>query len=174
MTAPTYDLGTLHGGLRLPAHKNASTAAAVLELPLPSRLVLPLEQRVGETARPVVRVGERVLRGQVIAEPGGELGIPVHASSSGIVVAIEDHPVARRHGEPAPCIVIECDGRDEAMPAARAGDYRDLPPADLLLRILDGGIAGLGGAASSANPTSAATTCSCALMPKPWSAARRS
>ncbi len=146
MTAPTYDLGTLHGGLRLPAHKSASTASPILELPLPSRLVLPLEQRVGETAQPVVRVGERVLRGQVIAEPGGELGIPVHASSSGNVVAIEDRPVARRHGEPAPCIVIECDGLDEAMPAAPAGDYHDLSPADLLLRILDGGIAGLGGA----------------------------
>ena len=146
MTAPTYDLGPLHGGLRLPAHKNASTAAPILEIPLPSRLVLPLEQRVGETAHPVVRVGDHVLRGQVIAEPGGELGIPVHASSSGDVVAIENHPVTRRHGEPAPCIVIECDGQDEALPTAHAGDYRDLSPADLLLRILAGGIAGLGGA----------------------------
>ena len=146
MTAPTYDLGTLHGGLRLPSRKSESTGAPILELPLPPQLVLPVEQRVGQTARPVVGVGERVLKGQVIAEPSGELGIPEHASSSGTVVAIESRPVARRHGDPAACIVIDCDGLDEALPAAPAGDYYDLPAADLLLRILDGGIAGLGGA----------------------------
>ena len=146
MTAPTYDLGTLHGGLRLPSRKSESTGAPILELPLPPQLVLPVEQRVGQTARPVVSVGERVLKGQVIAEPSGELGIPVHASSSGTVVAIESRPVARRHGDPAGCIVIDCDGLDEALPAAPASDYQDLQPADLLLRILDGGIAGLGGA----------------------------
>jgi electron transport complex protein RnfC len=146
VTAPTYELGALHGGLRLPACKGESTSAPILEVPIPAQLVLPVEQRSGETARPVVRVGERVLKGQVIAEPDGELGIQVHASSSGNVVAIENRPVSRRHGDPAPCIVIDCDGLDEAMPRLRRGDYRDLPPADLLLQILDGGIAGLGGA----------------------------
>jgi electron transport complex protein RnfC len=146
VTAATYDLGTLHGGLRLPACKNESTSEPIREVPIPAQLVLPVEQRVGETAQPVVRVGERVLKGQVIAEPEGALGIPVHASSSGSVVAIEDRPVSRRHGDPAPCIVIDCDGRDEAMPGLQRGDYRDLPPADLMLRILEGGIAGLGGA----------------------------
>jgi electron transport complex protein RnfC len=136
----------LHGGLRLPACKNESTSGAIREVPIPARLVLPVEQRVGQAARPIVEVGERVLKGQVIAEPEGALGIPVHASSSGTVVAIESRPVARRHGDPATCIVIDCDGRDEAMPGRRHGDYRHLPPADLLLQILEGGIAGLGGA----------------------------
>ena len=146
MTAPTHDLGTLHGGLRLPAFKSASTSEPIHHVPLPAQLVLPVEQHVGEPAQPVVRIGERVLRGQVIAEPDGGMGVPVHASSSGHVVAIENRPVSRRHGDMAPCIVINCDGLDEATPAPLPGDYRNLPPADLLLQILDGGIAGLGGA----------------------------
>jgi electron transport complex protein RnfC len=118
----------------------------VREVPLPAHLVLPLEQHAGEPAKPVVDVGERVLRGQVIALPVGDMGIPVHASSSGIIAAIEDRPVSRRYGDAAPCIVIECDGGDEAVPGLRHDDYRDMDPADLLLEILEGGIAGLGGA----------------------------
>lgn len=146
MTAPTYDLGKLHGGLRLPGHKGASTSNPILDVPIPAQLVIPLEQHVGEPAQPVVDIGERVLKGQTIAEPDGEMGVPIHASSSGTVVAIERWPVARRHGEKAPCIVIESDGQDEALPDTAVGDYTSLAPADLLLRILDGGIVGLGGA----------------------------
>lgn len=146
MTAPTYDLGKLHGGLRLPAHKRDSTAEPIKEIPVPAQLVLPIEQHVGEPAQPVVDIGQRVLKGQLVAEPDGELGAPVHASSSGTIVAIERWPVSRRHGDRAPCIVIECDGKDEAVADATVTDYLSLAPADLLLRILDGGIVGLGGA----------------------------
>ena len=130
MTAPTYDLGKLHGGLRLPAHKSASTAGAIKEVPVPAQLVLPIEQHVGEPAQPVVGIGDHVLKGQLVAEPDGEMGAPVHASSSGTVVAIERWPVSRRHGDKAPCIIIECDGKDEAVADGRVEDYRSLDPAD--------------------------------------------
>ncbi len=146
MSAPTYDLGRLHGGLRLESHKRESTARPIVEVPVPRQLILPIQQHAGAPAQPVVDVGDPVLRGQVIAEPDGEMGAPVHASSSGTVAAIRPWPVARRHGEEAPCIVIDCDGRDQALPAMPAADYRSMPAADLLLRILDGGIVGLGGA----------------------------
>lgn len=146
MSAPTYDLGKLHGGLRLPGHKSSSTENPIREVPIPAQLILPIEQHVGEPAQPVVGVGDRVLKGQLVAEPDGEMGAPVHASSSGTVIAIERWPVSRRHGDKAPCIVIECDGKDEAIADAPIEDYRSLAPADLLLRILDGGIVGLGGA----------------------------
>jgi len=146
VSAPTYDLGKLHGGLRLPGHKNESTANPIKDVPIPAQLVLPIEQHVGEPAQPVVGIGDRVLKGQLVAEPDGEMGAPVHASSSGTVVAIEQWPVSRRHGDKAPCIVIECDGKDEAIAGGAIEDYPSLAPADLLLRILDGGIVGLGGA----------------------------
>ncbi|MEJ2258738.1 MAG: electron transport complex subunit RsxC [Woeseiaceae bacterium] len=146
MSAPTFDLGKLHGGLRLDGHKAESTAAPILEVPVPDQLVLPIQQHAGVPAQPIVDVGERVLKGQVVAEPDGEMGVPVHASSSGKVVAIERWPVIRRYGDAAPCIVIACDGEDEAAPAERGHDFRSSEPADLLLQILDGGIVGLGGA----------------------------
>ncbi|MDJ0709754.1 MAG: electron transport complex subunit RsxC [Woeseiaceae bacterium] len=146
MTAPTYDLGKLHGGLRLPGHKKDSTRQPIIEVPIPAQLILPIEQHVGEPAQPVVDIGDRVLKGQPVAEPDGEMGVPVHAPTSGTVVGIDRRPVARRHGEKAPCIIIESDGLDEAHTGWDIGDYRALQPADLLLRIFDGGIVGLGGA----------------------------
>ncbi len=147
MSAPTYDLGKLHGGLRLQAHKQASTAAPIVQVPVPPQLVLPLTQHAGDPAQPVVGIGERVLKGQLIADTEGSLGAPVHASSSGTIVAIEPWPVPRRYGDKAPCIVIETDGEDRAIePSEPVADYRDLAPDALLQRILQGGIVGLGGA----------------------------
>lgn len=148
MSAPTYDLGTLHGGLRLPGHKSASTSQPIVEVPVPSQLILPITQHVGDPSQPVVGIGERVLKGQLIAESDGTLGAPVHAPSSGTVIAIEPWPVSRRFGENAPCIVIECDGKDEAIQRVDTpANFTTLTAEDLLARILQGGIVGLGGAA---------------------------
>ncbi len=147
MSAPTYDLGTLHGGLRLPGHKTASTSRPIVEVPVPPQLVLPITQHVGDPSQPVVGIGERVLKGQLIAESDGTLGAPVHAPSSGEIIAIEPWPVSRRFGENAPCIVIECDGRDEAVQRVESpANFTTLAAEDLLTRILQGGIVGLGGA----------------------------
>lgn len=148
VSAPTYDLGTLHGGMRLTGHKEESTSRAILEVPIPSQLILPIAQHVGDPAQPLVGIGERVLKGQLIADSGGSLGAPIHASSSGKVLAIEPWPTSRRLGASAPCIVIECDGKDEAvLPADAVVDFTALAPDDLLRKILQGGIVGLGGAA---------------------------
>ncbi len=123
MSAPTFDLGTMHGGLRLPAEKQASTSTPILEIPVPGVLVVPLEQHAGAPSRPTVAVGDTVLRGQVIAAANAAVGVPVHAPSSGRVVGIEDRPVARRRGDAAPCIVIECDGADRPCTTTRHDDY---------------------------------------------------
>jgi len=147
VSAPTYDLGTLHGGLRLPGYKAESTQQAILNIPVPSQLILPIAQHVGDPAQPIVSIGERVLKGQLIAETAGTLGAPVHASSSGKVIAIEPWPVSRRYGDTAPCIVIETDGKDEAIERADAPtNFTRLEAPDVLQKILQGGIVGLGGA----------------------------
>lgn len=149
MTSPaaTYDLGKLHGGLRLPSEKEQSTTMPIQTVPIPNQLVLPLAQHVGQASHPVVGIGEYVRKGQLVAEAYGSLSAPVHASSSGKVVAIEPWPVSRRHGDNAPCIIIECDGEDLALePAEDATPFTELEPDTLLHRILQGGIVGLGGA----------------------------
>lgn len=147
MSAPTYDLGVLHGGLRMPAEKKQATQQPVQKVPVPNQLVLPITQHVGEPSHPIVGIGEYVLKGQLIAEAYGSLSAPVHASSSGKILAIEPWPVSRRFGQNAPCIIIECDGDDRAVePAEAPAPYNSLEPQTLLRKILDGGIVGMGGA----------------------------
>lgn len=147
MSAPTYDLGKLHGGLRLPGNKKDSTAVPIYEVPVPGQLVLPLLQHVGDPAQPIVSIGEHVLKGQLVAEQDGTLGAPIHASSSGKIVAIEAWPIHRRYGQNAPCIIIETDGEDRPIERAETPPPFDSLPADVLEQmILQGGIVGLGGA----------------------------
>lgn len=162
VTAPTYDLGKLHGGLRLPGHKSASTADPIRDVPLPSQLILPITQHVGDPAQPLVGAGDHVLKGQLIAQTEGTLGAPVHASSSGKVIAIEPSPVSQRYGDQAPCIIVECDGEDRSLPVPPdAQHFTALEPQELLARILSGGIVGLGGAVfPTAQKLMQARTCS--------------
>ena len=95
----------------------------------------------------MVSIGERVLRGQLIADADGMISAPVHASSSGKIVAIEQWPVSRRLGENAPCIVIECDGLDSPVQLSEPiVPFEKVDPESLLQKILHGGIVGLGGA----------------------------
>ena len=113
MSAPTFDLGYLHGGLRMPRRKDKSNKLPIQHIPVPQQLIIPITQHVGDAAHPVVGIGERVLKGQLIAEADGPISAPIHAASSGKVIAIEPWPVSRRLGGNAPCIVIECDGADK-------------------------------------------------------------
>ena len=100
------------GGLVLPTNKNLSNAEDSILVPLPERLTLPLQQHIGLPAKPIVHVGEHVLKGQLIAVADGHVSVPLHASTSGRVADIGDHLVPRPFLHKAPCIVIEADGDD--------------------------------------------------------------
>ncbi len=134
------------GGLHLPGSKAMSTGQPSSVAAIPEHLVIPLQQHIGAPAKPLVAVGEKVLKGQQLAEPEGYVSAPVHASSSGTVVAIEDHPVPHPSGLSAPCIVIETDGQDRGVELTPHPDYRQLDPSELRNIIRDAGIVGLGGA----------------------------
>jgi electron transport complex protein RnfC len=134
------------GGLHLPENKAMSTAQPVAEAPIPERLIIPLQQHIGAPAKPLVAVGDRVLKGQKLAKAEGYVSAPVHASSSGTVVAIEDHPVPHPSGLAAPCVVIETDGEDRWCELHPQPDYKALDPSELRNVIRDAGIVGLGGA----------------------------
>jgi len=95
-----------HGGLVLPGQREPAASLPVRVAGIPPRLVLPLKQHIGEAADCLVNPGERVLKGQMIAAPRGAISMPVHASSSGTVVAVEDRPVPHPSGLKAPCIII--------------------------------------------------------------------
>jgi electron transport complex protein RnfC len=139
------ELFRFKGGVHPPEHKAESNGRPIHAAPLPRQLVIPLRQHIGNPAKPVVNVGDRVLKGQLIAEADGTISAAVHASSSGTVAAIEPRTMPHASGLPDTCIVIDTDGRDEWIAHAPL-DYRSLAPADLRMQLRDMGLAGLGGA----------------------------
>ena len=84
---------SFHGGIKLAGHKNLSNHHEVTQAELPARLIMPLLQHIGHAAEPFVKVGDKVLKGQLIAHDEGPISAPVHASSSGMVIANEDHAI---------------------------------------------------------------------------------
>jgi electron transport complex protein RnfC len=134
-----------HGGVHPPTHKTESTRTPIAQAALPSKLVIPLHQHVGNRAVPVVQVGERVLKGQIIGKPDGRLSSAVHASTSGTVSAIDMQLVAHHSGLPDLCITLVPDGKDEWI--AHSGvDYKQTPHTELRHRLREAGVVGLGGA----------------------------
>jgi len=119
----------------------------VIKAALPAKLVLPIQQHIGAPAQLLVKAGDRVLKGQPIANPQGRISAAVHAPSSGVVSAIAEYPVAHPSGLPALCVVIATDGKEEwaELPAA-IDDFKQCEPQLLLERIRGAGIVGLGGA----------------------------
>jgi electron transport complex protein RnfC len=135
------------GGLHPAQHKSESNGTPIQVARVAGTLVLPLKQHIGAAARPVVAVGERVLRNQALAKADGFVSAPIHAPTSGIIVAIEEHPVPHPSGLSAPCVVLEPDGVDEAMQAFEPWpDYRAIAPILLRERVREAGVVGLGGA----------------------------
>lgn len=142
-----------HGGIHPPGNKEQSTQSGIARAPLPSRLVIPFRQHAGEAAKPIVRVGDRVLKGQLIGMPVGFISSAVHASTSGTIAAIGAQPIAHPSGLPDLCATLIPDGREEWIPHAapstslRTGfDYRNSDPAELRRQLRMSGVVGLGGA----------------------------
>ena len=133
------------GGVHPAYRKELSATAAPSDTVVPQQVVIPLLQHIGAPCRPLVAVGDRVLRYQKIGDGEG-LCVPVHASVSGTVVAIEP----RRHvsGRMIDSVIIENDFRDEAI-SLQPADETD--PDGILHAIREAGIVGMGGAAFPGN-----------------------
>lgn len=134
-----------HGGIHPPGNKEQSTQCGIARAPLPSRLFIPFRQHAGAAAKPIVRVGDRVLKGQLIGMPDGFISSAVHASTSGTIAAIGAQPIAHPSGLPDLCATLIPDGREEWIPHA-ATDYRNSDPAELRRQLRMAGVVGLGGA----------------------------
>lgn len=136
----------LPGGIHPPENKKQSLLAGIKPAGIPSRLVFPLSQHIGAPAKPVVKPGDHVLKGQLIAEAAGFVSSPIHASTSGIVADIAKHPIPHPSGLPAPCIIIDSDGKDEWIELQPIENYKECEKDVLIKRIHHAGIAGMGGA----------------------------
>lgn len=134
------------GGVHPPENKKQSSETEIKTLPLPKTLVVPVQQHIGNAARPCVEVGDRVLKGQRIADANGFVSLPVHAPTSGTVTAIDLQPVQHPSQMDSLCISIECDGQEQWVEHHGVEDFQKLDKADLLDIIRNAGIAGMGGA----------------------------
>ncbi|EAR08573.1 electron transport complex subunit RsxC [Reinekea blandensis] len=137
---------SISGGIHPAEHKQESNTAPIEAIPLPSTLWLPLNMHIGAPATPVVSVGQMVRKGQIIAQSGGGISASVHAPTSGRITAIEDHAYAHESGLKQPAIAIEADGLDDWRKQTPWEDWASKTHEELLQRIHDGGITGLGGA----------------------------
>jgi electron transport complex protein RnfC len=135
------------GGVHAEEHKTATAALPIVSnFPLPKKLYIPLQQHVGKPAEPLIMVGEKVLKGQLLAYSQGLISAPVHAPSSGIIVDVNDYPAPHPSALPIRMIVLETDGKDEWVKTQVVDDPFQLNPEEISLRVGAAGIVGLGGA----------------------------
>ena len=133
------------GGVKPETHKAPSLQAAIGTAPIPAQLIVPLHQSIGGTPQPLVKAGDKVLKGQRIGEADKWVSAAVHAPTSGSVIAVEARLAAHPSGLPTLSVIIEPDGRDEWIDRNPV-DYTTLAPERVRKLLRDAGVVGLGGA----------------------------
>ncbi|CED71009.1 electron transport complex protein RnfC [Aliivibrio wodanis] len=140
-------LWDFHGGIHPAENKVISTRNAIQHAGIPSELILPLKQHIGGKGDILVTVGQTVLKGQPLTQGNIAMCVPIHAPTSGKIVAIEPRTVAHPSGLTDLCVVIETDGNDQWLDNREPiNDFLNEDPIDLIERIRQSGISGMGGA----------------------------
>lgn len=135
----------VNGGIHPKYHKELSKDKAIEAMPLTSLLRVSMSQHLGAPAKPIVKKGDEVLRGQLIGEAAGFISAPVHAPTSGTVKIVDEAPTTI--GSIAPIIEIEPDGKDTWVEGLEGiPNWQKTDSKTLIAKIASCGIAGMGGA----------------------------
>lgn len=135
------------GGIHPKYNKEMSTGITEFRTITPAQVVIPMQQHIGAPCKPLVKVGDKVLLGQKIGDGEG-LCVPVHASVSGTVAAIEMRP--HTSGREVLSVVIDNDFKDTRIASAERS-LEQMSNDDILSAIREAGIVGMGGAAFPGN-----------------------
>lgn len=135
---------TFTGGIHPHDGKELSKDKPIKDVLPKGELVYPLSQHIGAPAVPIVKKGDRVLRGQKIAEAGGFVSAPVFATVSGTVKKIDPHRVVT--GDNVMSIIVENDNLYEEVVYQPVDDLDSLSKEEIIERIKEAGIVGMGGA----------------------------
>ena len=154
--APIYPMAKrwlyqFHGGVFPKYNKTLSSRNPIRETYLPKELILPLQQAIGESAQPLVEVGAKVLKNQLIAQSSSDaqrkLVVPIHAPTSGTITAIEPRTLAHASGLQELCLILQPDGQHQAIDNALHSDAQwPTSPKSLKTLLARSGIIGMGGA----------------------------
>ncbi len=137
---------TFRGGIHPPYNKVTSDKS-VVTLEVPKTLYVPLSQHTGKPAKPIVKRGDQVKKGQKIAEADGLISANIHAPTSGTVKNIVEHPHPVLLSS-VTAIVIEADGNDEWIEEPKEREnWQERTPEEIVSAVREAGIVGLGGAA---------------------------
>lgn len=139
-------LWSFPGGVHPDDRKTLSNTHNIATLPLPNKLYVPVKQHIGVEGHLTVKVGDEVLKGQKLTKSMNPFAVPVHAPTSGIVTAIEQHVSAHPSGLPEQTVVIEPDKQETWAKLTPLKDYTDIPKVKLIEAICNAGISGMGGA----------------------------
>jgi electron transport complex protein RnfC len=133
-------------GIHPKDRKRPAADAPVRVMPMPDRLFVPLAQHLGAPALPVALPGQKVKKGERIADPQGAVSAAIHAPTSGVVTAIGEIAAPHPSGLTALAVTLEADGEDEWAELAACNDPFSLDAAEIGRRVAEAGIVGLGGA----------------------------
>ncbi|PMN73793.1 electron transport complex subunit RsxC [Enterovibrio norvegicus] len=135
-----------HGGIHPPENKRQSSEQSIIPVDIPNEIVLPLKQHIGSAGQVLVNIGDRVLKGQPLTKSDTLQSCPVHAPTSGEVVAIEPRTIAHASGLSDTCLVIRPDFEEVWGDKSPIENYQDTAADALVDHIRMMGIAGMGGA----------------------------
>jgi electron transport complex protein RnfC len=141
---------TFQHGVHPPESKELTNKLPIRRMPFPAEVVLPLRQHAGKPARAIVKKGQRVERGDVVAESDGFISVPIHASAAGIIKSIELEP----HPDGSMCEAVRITVDPYSAQIARTRSvphWEDLARDDVVKAVQQAGVVGLGGAAFPAH-----------------------
>ena len=135
-----------NGGIQAETKKDISTKKTIKSLPIPSEIRLPLRQHIGKMAKLRVKVGDQVLKGELIAEADGNISAAIHAPTSGKIKSIEKLLIPHPSGLPDFCVTLIPDNNDKWVKKFPI-DWKNISLKETNKLLLNSGIVGLGGAA---------------------------
>ncbi|WP_118812829.1 electron transport complex subunit RsxC [Haemophilus haemolyticus] len=134
------------GGIHPPEMKSQSNSQPLRHHPLVTDFYIPLKQHAGTIGNLLVKEGDYVLKGQPLTQGDGLRMLPVHAPTSGRIKSIKPYVAAHPSGLDEPTIHLQADGLDQWLERNPIDDFLTLSPEQLINKIYQAGIAGLGGA----------------------------
>ena len=145
MKVRTFKIGGIH-----PEENKLSHESATQPAPLPKQAIFPMSQHIGAPAKPIVKRGDKVKVGTMIAEAGGFVSAPIFSSVSGTVTKVDNAIDASGYMRPAVIVAVEGDEWEETIDRStkleKLEDHPELTPEEIVERIKKAGLVGMGGA----------------------------